>query len=113
MKYFTFALALFLVACRGPNEPSQYQQFAKGDTFPQMSNLPIGSDDWPPPGHFCSNPIVCFVCYQGINARDHDGDGIAEDFLKDFMDNNFNPPYPPPDPFDGFPPLPGGGEWMF
>lgn len=112
MKTLFAVLALLLIACASPNEPIEYNQFAAGDTFPQLSNLPLGGDNWPPEGHWCNNPVVCFICYQSIGARDHDGDGIAEDILKDWMEEGYSLPSEPPVPFQGFPPITGGGEWM-
>lgn len=110
MKRFTLALVVLVLACSSPGDPVEFNQFAAGDTFPQMSNLPLGGDGWPPPGHFCNNPVVCFICYQSIGERDHDGDGFYDRTEYQYPDDN---PQPPPLPENPFGPFPGGGEWMW
>ena len=90
MRYFILVAALFL-ACASPNEPSEFQQFALADSIASWVEAaltePAPADsiaaDWPPPGHFCGNPIWCPTCWGSIGARDHDGDGIKEDLLRD------------------------------
>ena len=113
MRYLILVVALFLIACRGPYGPSEFSQFAEGDTFPQLSNLPLGGDDWEwrhPHAH--STAFICWICVQTFGQRDHNGDGIMDDFLRDFPQESVNVPQPTVPVEDLFGPYWGGGEWM-
>ena len=112
MKRLLLVIAFAVIACASPNDPSEYNQFAAGDTFPQLSNLPLGGDDWEwRPPHVHGAAFVCWLCVQTYGQRDHNGDGIMDDFLRDFPQEGVSVPEVPA-PSEGFPPLAGGGEWM-
>lgn len=107
MRYLLITIAVLALSCTNPSDPVEYNQFAAGDTFPQLSNLPMGGDEnWPPPGHLHMGPFVCWTCAQTIGYRDHDGDGFND--RTNQAEGSWPEVRPPPPPVE-FQPLPPYG----
>ncbi len=97
-KLFIIIAALGLaLGCERPTEPEFTPEviWTMESVF-EITPVDTVDGDWNPLDHLHSGPIVCWICVNAYGQRDHDGDGIAEDAVRDHpQEGASNPPQPP------------------